>query len=74
MSITTTPTQAMEDALADEFSDQFDVDPPLKTPADIKAAMGKVIAKAIELTLIEVKNNAEVNDLEEPPNIIGDVI
>lgn len=60
MAITTTPTQAMKDAIDAEFVAQFGGGSPPSTEAAISAAMAEVLAKVIELTLTEVKNNADV--------------
>lgn len=60
MAITTTPTQAMKDAITAEFVSQFGGGSPPSTEEAISEAMGEVLAKCIELALIEVKNNADI--------------
>ena len=65
MAITTTPTEAMKTAIADEFITAFGGENPPATEEEIADGMAEVIAKAIELALIEVKTNADVVGVSE---------
>lgn len=60
MSITTTPTQAMKDAIKAEFITQFGGSDPPNDEDGIADGMAAVLAKCIELALAEVKDNADV--------------
>jgi len=60
MAITTTPTAGMITALETEIQTQFQTGTPPSSEADIRSALAAVLAKAIELALTEVKDNADV--------------
>ena len=60
MAITTTPTAGMKTAIKDAFTAEFGGGSPPSSEEAIATAMAEVIAKAVELALIEVKDNADV--------------
>ena len=62
MAITTTPTPGQIAALKQVFVDEFGGGSPPDTESDIGDALANCLAKALELALIEIKDNAKALD------------